>query len=103
MTDIGQKVSQVEQNVDKVLSDLKKLTKVVDHNILKRDQRSDQINQVLIESKKTTDKFKKETPALNVFTAASSDLRTMLEGRVPDPLVKLCPSSASTCRRSPSM
>ncbi|MCP4490005.1 MAG: hypothetical protein GY820_22195, partial [Gammaproteobacteria bacterium] len=34
---------------------------------------------------------KKETPAFNVFAAASSDLCTMVEGGVPDPLVKALP------------
>ncbi|MCP4486380.1 MAG: hypothetical protein GY820_03535 [Gammaproteobacteria bacterium] len=84
-------LSKIEQEVEKVETNVRELSDVVDHYIRKRDQESGKINQVLIESKRTTDKFKKETPALNVFAAASNDLCTTGEGGVPDPLVKELP------------
>ncbi|MCP4493624.1 MAG: hypothetical protein GY820_40935, partial [Gammaproteobacteria bacterium] len=65
-------LSKIEQEVEKVETNVRELSNVVDHYIMKRDQES-------------------ETPVLNVFAAASNDLCTMGEGRVPDPLVKELP------------
>ncbi|MCP4489964.1 MAG: hypothetical protein GY820_21985 [Gammaproteobacteria bacterium] len=67
-------MNKIEQEVDKVETTVRELSDVVDHNIRKRNLESERINQKLLESERITDKFKKETPTFNVFTAVSSDM-----------------------------
>ncbi|MCP4474874.1 MAG: hypothetical protein GY821_09990, partial [Gammaproteobacteria bacterium] len=76
MSSVGQEMNQVKQKVERVVTDMRELSEVVDHDIMKRDQESETIKQKLLESEKTTDKFKQETPTLNVFAAPKCGLRT---------------------------
>ncbi|MCP4476127.1 MAG: hypothetical protein GY821_16525, partial [Gammaproteobacteria bacterium] len=83
--------SEVKQQSDRMRSDMKELVEVVDHDIMKRDQESDRINQKLLESEKTTDKFKNDPPALNVFSAPKHSLCAVTSDWAPDPLVQVLP------------
>ncbi|MCP4473763.1 MAG: hypothetical protein GY821_04200, partial [Gammaproteobacteria bacterium] len=91
MSSVGQEMSQVKQKVERVVTDMRELSGVVDHDIMKRDQESERIKQKLLESEKTTDKFKQETPTLNVFAAPKGGLRTEGHEWAPDPLIQALP------------
>ncbi|MCP4492535.1 MAG: hypothetical protein GY820_35290, partial [Gammaproteobacteria bacterium] len=106
---------KTENKMEKIVTNVKELSEVVDHDIMKRDQESDrfnhqlqesekttdrfknetpilsEFNRSLMESEKTTDKFKKEEPALNVFMAARHELRSTSEGLVMEPYVEALP------------
>ncbi|MCP4487133.1 MAG: hypothetical protein GY820_07430 [Gammaproteobacteria bacterium] len=56
-------VTNVGGNVEKVVTNMRELSNVVDRNIRKRDLESERINQKLLESEKITDKFQQETSA----------------------------------------
>ncbi|MCP4476021.1 MAG: hypothetical protein GY821_15970, partial [Gammaproteobacteria bacterium] len=58
---LHKEMSKIEQEVDKVVTNVRELSDVVDHNIRKRDLESKRINQKLLESEKITDKFQQET------------------------------------------
>ncbi|MCP4475530.1 MAG: hypothetical protein GY821_13395, partial [Gammaproteobacteria bacterium] len=77
MSSVGQEMCQVKQKVERVVTDMRELSEVVDHDIMKRDQESEYRQQQLLESEKITDKFKQETPTLNVFAAPKLGLRTV--------------------------
>ncbi|MCP4493934.1 MAG: hypothetical protein GY820_42535, partial [Gammaproteobacteria bacterium] len=62
-------VTKVGEKVEKVVTNVREMSDVLDHDIMKRDQEAERINLTLFESDKTTDKFKQETPTLNVFAA----------------------------------
>ncbi|MCP4489863.1 MAG: hypothetical protein GY820_21475, partial [Gammaproteobacteria bacterium] len=107
--------NKMESKMEKIVTDVKELSEVVDHDIMKRDQESDRFNRQLLNSEKTTDRFKKETPilsefnrsllesekttdkfkkdepALNVFMAARHELRSTSEGLVMEPYVEALP------------
>ncbi|MCP4490421.1 MAG: hypothetical protein GY820_24340, partial [Gammaproteobacteria bacterium] len=92
LNNIGAEIKlEVKQQSDRVRSDVKKLVEVVDHDIMKRDQESQRINQKLLESEKTTDKFKNNQPALNVFAAPKCGLSTVSDDWAPDPLIQALP------------
>ncbi|MCP4476293.1 MAG: hypothetical protein GY821_17395, partial [Gammaproteobacteria bacterium] len=91
MGDVGQEMSMIKQKVERVVTDMRELCGVVDHDIMKRDQESERIKQKLLESEKTTDKFKQETPTLNVFAAPKCGLRTEGHDWAPDPLIQALP------------
>ncbi|MCP4493893.1 MAG: hypothetical protein GY820_42325, partial [Gammaproteobacteria bacterium] len=91
MSSVGQEMSQVKQKVEQVVTDMRELSDVVDHDIMKRDQESEQRQQQLLESEKTTDKFKQETPTLNVFAAPKLGLRTVGHDWAPDPMIQALP------------
>ncbi|MCP4493736.1 MAG: hypothetical protein GY820_41510, partial [Gammaproteobacteria bacterium] len=78
-------VTKVGEKVEKVVTNVHEMSDVLDHDIMKRDQESERINRTLLESDKTTDKFKQETPTLNVFAAPKSGLRTVGHDWAPDP------------------
>ncbi|MCP4490402.1 MAG: hypothetical protein GY820_24245, partial [Gammaproteobacteria bacterium] len=61
--------------MEKLVTDVRELSEVVDHDIMKRDQESDRFNRQLLESEKTTDRFKNETPILSEFN------RSLLEAK----------------------
>ncbi|MCP4488289.1 MAG: hypothetical protein GY820_13350, partial [Gammaproteobacteria bacterium] len=103
------------KKMEKIVTDVRELSEVVDHDIMKRDQESNRFNRQLLESEKTTDRFKNETPilsefnrslmesekttdkfkkdepALNVFMAARHELRSTSEGLVMEPYVEALP------------
>ncbi|MCP4493064.1 MAG: hypothetical protein GY820_38065, partial [Gammaproteobacteria bacterium] len=58
---------------------------------MKRDQESERINRELLEADKTTDKFKQETPTLNVFAAPKCGLCTEGHDWAPDPMIQALP------------
>ncbi|MCP4486876.1 MAG: hypothetical protein GY820_06085, partial [Gammaproteobacteria bacterium] len=91
MSSVGQEMCQVKQKVERVVTDMRELSQVVDHDIMKRDQESEQRQQKLLESEKTTDKFKQETPTLNVFAAPKCGLRTEGHDWAPDPMIQALP------------
>ncbi|MCP4474102.1 MAG: hypothetical protein GY821_05945, partial [Gammaproteobacteria bacterium] len=57
---IEERLSISNAKMEKVVTDMKELSEVVDHDIMKRDQESERFNQKLLEEDKTTDKFKHE-------------------------------------------
>ncbi|MCP4493989.1 MAG: hypothetical protein GY820_42810, partial [Gammaproteobacteria bacterium] len=107
--------NKIENKMEKIMTDMRELSGVVDHDIMKRDQESNrfsrqllesekatdrfknetpilsEFNRSLMESEKTTDKFKKDEPALNVFMAARHELRSTSEGLVMEPYVEALP------------
>ncbi|MCP4494302.1 MAG: hypothetical protein GY820_44430, partial [Gammaproteobacteria bacterium] len=92
LNNIGAEIkSEVKQQSGKMRSDMKELVEVVDHDIMKRNQESDRINQKLLESEKITDKFKDNQPALNVFAAPKCGLSTVSDDWAPDPLIQALP------------
>ncbi|MCP4475222.1 MAG: hypothetical protein GY821_11795, partial [Gammaproteobacteria bacterium] len=91
LNNIGAEISEVKQQSNRVRSDVKELVDVVDHDIMKRDQESQRINQHLLQSEKITDKFKSNQPALNVFAAPKCGLSTVSDDWAPDPLIQALP------------
>ncbi|MCP4473165.1 MAG: hypothetical protein GY821_01030, partial [Gammaproteobacteria bacterium] len=112
---LEERFDKTENKMEKIVTNMKELSEVVDHDIMKRDQESDrfnrqlqesekttdrfknetpilsEFNRSLMESEKTTDKFKKDEPALNVFMAARHELRSTSEGLVMEPYVEALP------------
>ncbi|MCP4474577.1 MAG: hypothetical protein GY821_08465 [Gammaproteobacteria bacterium] len=84
-------VTKVGEKVEKVVTNVREMSDVLDHDIMKRDQESERVNRKLLEADKTTDKFKQETPTLNVFAAPKCGLRTVGHDWAPDPLIQALP------------
>ncbi|MCP4495090.1 MAG: hypothetical protein GY820_48485 [Gammaproteobacteria bacterium] len=84
-------MTKVGEKVEKVVTNVREMTDVLDDDIMKHDQEAERINRTLLESDKTTDKFKQETPTLNVFAAPKCGLRTVGHDWAPDPLIQALP------------
>ncbi|MCP4486548.1 MAG: hypothetical protein GY820_04400, partial [Gammaproteobacteria bacterium] len=63
----AQSNSEMENKMEKIVTDVRELSEVVDHNIMKRDQQSVRFNRRLLEAEKTTDRFKKEVPITTCY------------------------------------
>ncbi|MCP4491598.1 MAG: hypothetical protein GY820_30465, partial [Gammaproteobacteria bacterium] len=64
----AQSNSKMENKMEKIVTDVRELREVVDHDIMKRDQESNRFNHQLLGSEKATDRFTNETPILSEFT-----------------------------------
>ncbi|MCP4474777.1 MAG: hypothetical protein GY821_09495, partial [Gammaproteobacteria bacterium] len=60
--------------MERIVTNMRELSDVVDHDIMKRDQEAERSNRDLFEGEKTTDKFKNEmTPSRNCRQFTSSE------------------------------
>ncbi|MCP4492477.1 MAG: hypothetical protein GY820_34995, partial [Gammaproteobacteria bacterium] len=82
---------KLSSKVEKVVTNVREMSDVLDHDIMKRDQESERVNRQLLESDKTTDRFRQETPTLNVFAAPKCGLRTEGHDWAPDPMIQALP------------
>ncbi|MCP4474769.1 MAG: hypothetical protein GY821_09455, partial [Gammaproteobacteria bacterium] len=71
---IEERLATTNTKMEKIVTDVRELGHVVDHDIMKRDQESARFSQQLLEEDKTTDKFKNEmTPSQNCRQFTTSE------------------------------